>query len=228
MKPTVLLTGSSRGVGRATALALAERSARLVLLGRASAEQEETARLLEERGAEFEQFFVELGDSALLSRVAEEVSARVGTPEVLVFNAGFVERAPVEEMSLASWNAHLAVNLTAPFALTRAFLPKMRERARGRVLFVASISAHLGSRNQSAYNVSKAGVVSFMRCLAEEIRDSGVWTAAVSPGAIDTEMLRGSGYEPRMTAAEVARTLCFLALDAGPGQNGSVTELFGV
>jgi 3-oxoacyl-[acyl-carrier protein] reductase len=103
----------------------------------------------------------------------------------------------------------------------------MRERKRGRILFVASISSTLGTKGQSAYCASKWGVLGLMKSLAEELSDTGLMTAAVLPGSVDTHMLQGSGFAPRMSAEDVARTLVFLALDAPLAHNGAVIEMFG-
>ncbi len=104
----------------------------------------------------------------------------------------------------------------------------MLKRGSGRVLHVASISATLGSRDQAAYNASKWGLVGFAKSLAEELRDTGLMTVAVLPGSVDTDMLQGSSYPPRMTPGEVAQTLVHYALDAPLAHNGSVIEMFGV
>lgn len=147
---------------------------------------------------------------------------------MVVHNAAVIERAPVQDTSLESWKEQLDVNLSAPFALTRALLPKMLAKKRGRILFVSSISAVVGTRNQSAYHASKAGLVGLMRCLAEELSDTGVMTAALLPGSVDTRMLAESRFSPRMSPREVADTLTYYALEGGLGHNGAIIEMFGV
>ena len=223
-----VISGASRGVGRAVAHSLAARGVELALFSRPSRALDETIASLLVHGGKVRHYAVDLEDRTSIRRASHELLGESGAPDVLVHNAGIVERAPVATLTDEVWDRHFAVNLTAPFLLTRALLPAMLERRTGRILFVSSISAVLGSPTQSAYNATKAGLVSFMRCLAEELKDTGLLTAAVLPGAIDTDMLVGSGYPPRMSAAEVARTLTFLALDAGPGQSGSALEMFGV
>jgi NAD(P)-dependent dehydrogenase (short-subunit alcohol dehydrogenase family) len=104
----------------------------------------------------------------------------------------------------------------------------MLARRSGRVLFVSSISADLGTKAQAAYNTSKAGLVASMKCLAEELADTGVLTMALLPGAVDTAMLTGSAFPPRMSAEDVARTLVFYALDASSAHNGARIEMFGI
>jgi 3-oxoacyl-[acyl-carrier protein] reductase len=222
-----VVTGASRGVGRALALELGKRGFELALLGRESAAQEETNRHLREQGIPFRHIACELAAGASVERAARTVLEAGRAPDVLVNNAGIIERAPVAECSDEVWQRQLDVNLTAPFRLTRAFLPAMLARKQGRILHVASISAVLGTKTQSAYHASKWGLVGFMKCLAEELTDTGLMTCALLPGSIDTDMLAGSGYPPRMTAEDVARTLCFYAEDAPLAHNGAIVEMFG-
>lgn len=222
-----VVTGASRGIGRAVALALAERGFTLALPARPSAARTETGELLSGRGAAHRFFDCDLADGADLSRAADRILAEYGAPEVLVNNAGVIERAPVVECSDRSWQYQLDVNLTAPFRLTRSLLPAMLQRRRGRILHVASISAVLGTATQAAYHASKWGLLGFMKCLAEELSDTGLMTCALLPGSVDTAMLAGSGFAPRMTPEDVARTLCFYAVDAPLAHNGAVVEMFG-
>src|SRR6201999_2456219 len=102
------------------------------------------------------------------------------------------------------WDEQLDVNTRAPFLLTQAFLPEMRKAKAGRIIHVASISSTLGSALGSAYCASKWALIGFMKSLALELSGSGVTTLAVLPGSVDTAMLEGSGFSPRMTAEEVA------------------------
>jgi 3-oxoacyl-[acyl-carrier protein] reductase len=120
------------------------------------------------------------------------------------------------------------VNLRAPFVLTRALLPSMRAAKRGRFVFIGSISGTLGSPGAAAYAASKWGLTGFVKSLAEELSDSGLMACAVLPGSIDTDMLKGSPFPARMSAADVAKSVEFLALDAPLAHNGAVMEMFGV
>lgn len=223
----VVLTGASRGIGRATAYAFAERGYALDLLGRSSEKLIEVAEELGRLGAPVRVVECELGEPGSVAR-AGSVVLELGAPDVVVHAAGIVERASVADATDALWDRQLEVNLSAPFRLTRALLPSMLAARSGRVLFVSSISAGLGSPAQAAYNASKAGLVALMRCLAEELRDTGLFTAAVLPGAVATDMLVGSPWPARMSAEEVARTLLFLGAEATAAHNGSALEMFGV
>jgi 3-oxoacyl-[acyl-carrier protein] reductase len=224
----VLISGTSRGIGRATALAFARRGAELGLLGRPSAEQLETTALCLGAGApRVLELNADANDSAQLQHAARDFLAAYGAPDALIHNAGIAARTSVEGTTLGSWDEHLQVNLTAPFVLTQALLPAMRARNSGRIVFVGSISSTLGTANLSAYCATKWAVVGFMKSLAAELSDSGLMTCAVLPGSTDTRMLAGSGFPARMTPEAVASTLLHYALDAPLAHNGASIEMFG-
>ncbi|MBN2192775.1 MAG: SDR family oxidoreductase [Polyangiaceae bacterium] len=223
-----VITGASRGIGRATALALAARGVDLALVGRSL---HTLTQVCEAAAAQRVQAFpvvCDLADSGAIIATATTIRERAGDPEILVNNAAIAESCTVANLTPATLDRHLAVNLRAPALLSNAFLPAMLRRGHGRIIHVASISATLGTPRRAAYNASKWGLVGFMRSLAAELTDSGVITLAVLPGSVDTEMLRGSDFPPRMTPAEVAQTLLYYALDAPLAHNGAVVEMFGV
>lgn len=225
----VLITGASRGIGRATAIACAARGCEVGLLGRPSAEQRETVDLCLKSGARrVLDLSADLTVITDVERAAGEFLRTWGAPDALIHNAGVAARTSIENTTLASWEDQLRVNLTAPFALTRALLPAMRERRSGRIVFVGSISSTLGSPKLSAYCATKWAIVGFMKCLAAELSDSGLMTCAVLPGSVDTQMLEGSGFAARMGAEDVAGTLLHYALDASLAHNGASVEMFGV
>jgi NAD(P)-dependent dehydrogenase (short-subunit alcohol dehydrogenase family) len=223
-----VVTGASRGIGRATALALAARGVSLALVGRPSRELTETAALA--RGAGAPDAAVHPCDLAVPSeveRVARELSALTPAPLVLVNDAGVAPRLDVPSTPRDVWEGTLAVNLTAPFLLCRELVPGMRRAKHGRIVNVGSISASGGTARLSAYVASKWGLVGFTKSLAAELTDSGVTAVCVLPGSTATRMLEGSGFPPRMTAEDVAKTLVHYALDAPAAHNGAVIEMFG-
>lgn len=222
------MTGTSRGIGRATALELARRGVRQTLLARRSKEQSDTERLLDQIGASYETVHVDLEDHDAFAETSERLAQDLGAPDAVIHNAGFIERTPVVETSRAAFARHLDVNLLAPFVLTRAMLPAMLKRGQGRHVYVGSISSTLGTAGSAAYNASKWALLGFVKSLAEELRDTGVVAVAVLPGSVDTRMLSGSGFQPRMTAGDVAKTLVHFALDAPAAHNGAAIEMFGV
>lgn len=228
MSGVALVTGASRGLGRAVAHSLARRGLQLALLGRESSAHSQTAAVLRSTGGHVLEVFADFADADSLARAAERVVAELGIPQVVVHNAGLVVRARVEDTSIDDWDRQLDINLRAPFVLTRALLPALRAARRGRLIFVGSISGTLGSAGAAAYAASKWGLTGFVKSLAEELSDSGLMACAVLPGSIATDMLEGSSFPARMSAEDVAKTVEFLALDAPLAHNGAVVEMFGV
>jgi 3-oxoacyl-[acyl-carrier protein] reductase len=225
-----VITGAGRGIGEAFARRAVARGARVVLCARS---EPELARVCEElqrqHGPDRALGVVcDVASESAVAHLAREAERFLqGPPAVVVNNAGVVERAPLHQMPLAQWNRVMDVNLTGAFLVTRAFVPAMREARRGRVVFVSSISATLGSPRASAYCASKWAMLGLMKSLAEEGRDANVQSLAVLPGSVDTQMLVGSGFAPQMSADDVARTIEFLAYDAPAAMTGSAVEVFG-
>jgi 3-oxoacyl-[acyl-carrier protein] reductase len=157
----------------------------------------------------------------------EKIAGELGTVDVLVANAGLLERAPVDELELSQWNRMLGTNLTGPFLCARAVWPAMRLRRAGRIIAIGSISGTLGTPEASGYNASKWGLTGFMKSIAEEGRSLGILCAAVLPGSTDTDMLRQTPFPAQMSPVEVARVVRFLAAEAPMAMTGSAVEVFG-
>jgi 3-oxoacyl-[acyl-carrier protein] reductase len=152
----------------------------------------------------------------------------MGVPAVVVNNAGIVRRgARIHEVLPEHWDEVIAVNLRGPFLITRAFLPAMLAEGRGRFIQVASISATLGSPGAASYAASKWGLVGLSKSLSEELRGTGLESIAILPGSVDTDMLAGSGFTPRMSAEDVAGMIVYAGLDAPAAVTGSAIEMFG-
>lgn len=223
-----VVTGASRGIGRAAAIALARRGLDLALLGRAGPDLDDVAREVAGLGVRAAVFVCDVSRADDVERTARGVIDALGAPRVIVNNAGIVRRgAAVHEARVEDWDEVIAVNLRGPFLIARAFLPAMLAEKRGRLVQVASISATLGSPGAASYAASKWGLVGLTKSLAEELRGTGLEAVAVLPGSVDTAMLAGSGFEPRMTAEDVAGTIVYAALDAPAAITGSAIEIFG-
>lgn len=226
----LVITGAGRGIGRALAEQATARGARVVLCARSAHELTEvTETLRHQHGAQCAHAVVcDVGSTDDVQRLHDEAARFFEGPvTTVVNNAGIVRRGLIHETDDTLWSDTLNVNLTGAFRVSRAFLPQMRAAHRGRVLFVSSISATLGSPTASAYCASKWALLGLMKTLAEENRAHGVQSMAVLPGSVDTQMLVGSGFAPAMTADDVAKTLAFLAFDAPDAMTSSAIEVFG-
>ena len=235
-----IVTGAGRGIGRATALALAGRGARVLAVSRT---EEELASLAGEAPVDIlvESIATEKG----CERVVAETRSRLGPVEILVLNAGIGSghEREIWEQETEVWRETMAVNLDGPFFLCRAATADMKEHGFGRIVMVSSTSGEVGSPRCSAYTASKHGLLGLMRAVAQDIGPFGATCNAVLPGWVRTEMAERSArieaerrgvtvdavWADRATAypnnrvvtpEEVAETIAFLASDAASGVNG--------
>jgi len=177
---TALITGASRGIGRAIASALAAAGARLTLVAR---EERSLERFADELGAR-----AIAGDVGNVIDVERAVLAVGSAPDIIVNNAGLFEPSRVDETTPAMFEAALDVNLVAPFRIISAFLPAMRARGRGDIVSVGSIADHTAFPGNAAYGASKHGLRALHGVLRTELRGSGVRVTLISPGPVDTSL----------------------------------------
>jgi NAD(P)-dependent dehydrogenase (short-subunit alcohol dehydrogenase family) len=224
-----LVTGASRGIGLAIARMLAADGARVAICGRSDATLAAAAAdiVSVRAGAEVMWTRCDVGRFADCKHLHATVDGKFGVPDIIVNNAGVVERVRLDEMSEAQWDHVLDANLKGTFNVTRVFLPQMRARRSGRIINIASISGRLGTARLTAYCAAKHGVVGLTRALAEETRDLGIQVNAICPGSVDTEMLKGSGFPPQMAPADVANVALYLAVFAPPALTGACLDVFG-
>jgi 3-oxoacyl-[acyl-carrier protein] reductase len=220
---TAIVTGGGRGIGAAIARALTARGLAVTVFARTRVELE---RMIAERGAALA-VAGDVRSEADVARLVADHERELGPVDVLVNDAGILVRGLAEETSPAAFREVLDVNLTGAFLCARAVIPGMKARGRGRIVNVTSISGTIGTPEAGAYNASKWGLVGLTKCLAEELRPHGVQCVAVSPGSVDTEMLRNTPFAPEMTPDDVARVVAFAALDAPPAITGSNIEVHG-
>lgn len=184
-----LVTGGGRGIGRAIALALARAGADVAICARTVPELEAVAAEVAALGRRTHFFPLDVSDRAALGRAPREVADRLGPVDILVNNAGVSASAPAARTDDESWDAVLAVDLTAPFLLTRACLPSMYERRWGRIINVASVAGRVGLRYSVAYSAAKHGLLGLTRSVALEAARKGVTVNAVCPSWTETQML---------------------------------------
>jgi NAD(P)-dependent dehydrogenase (short-subunit alcohol dehydrogenase family) len=185
---TAVVTGGSRGLGRAIAIALAGAGARIALTARDRHKLEETAATVRAAGAEAATFAADVTDEAQVARLAADVSARFGQVHILVNNAGLNLRKNLTEFTMADWRTVMDTNLTGVFLMCRAFVPLMRGAGYGRILNLASMMARVALPGRAAYCASKAGVLGLTRALALELAADNITVNGISPGPFATEM----------------------------------------
>jgi NAD(P)-dependent dehydrogenase (short-subunit alcohol dehydrogenase family) len=182
-----LITGGSRGLGKAMALALAGAGAKLALVARDLEALNAVASAVQDK-TEAAVFRADVTDEAQVSRLAGEVLGRFGHVDILINNAGINLRKSVTEFSLDEWNRVVDTNLTSAFLMCRAFVPQMKGRGYGRILNLTSIMSHVSIPGRTAYSASKAGLIGFTKALALELAGEGITVVAISPGPFATEM----------------------------------------
>jgi NAD(P)-dependent dehydrogenase (short-subunit alcohol dehydrogenase family) len=179
----VLVTGGGKGIGRAVALRFAANGDRVVICGRDRAALEHVAK----ETARIEARACDVTDEAQVAALCKDLSA-----DVLVNNAGIASSAPLAKQDLAEWNRLFAVNATGAFLPTRALLPRMKDRGRGRIVTVASTAGRVGYRYTAGYTAAKHAAVGLMRAVAAEVAGTGVTCNAVCPSFVRTEMTERS------------------------------------
>lgn len=183
-----LVTGASRGIGAAIAIALAEQGARICITGRSASALAGVAADIRRAGGVATTIVADLYTPAGVDNVIAEVLSRSGGVDVLVNNAGVGSRGnlmPVASFDLAFWEATMFLNLTVPMLLSKAFVVGMCERGTGRIINISSINGKTGVVHGSAYSVSKHGLIGLTRSLALEVAKDGVTVNAVCPGPVD-------------------------------------------
>jgi NAD(P)-dependent dehydrogenase (short-subunit alcohol dehydrogenase family) len=205
---TAVVTGASRGIGRATADALAEAGARVIGLSRTGVV-----------GTRVTGLAIDLLDASAATRVVEAVDRELGAaPDVLINNAGLFQLAPLATTEPVEFDRLLALNLALPFRLIRAFLPRMLARGQGHIVTIGSIADHVAFPANGAYSASKFGLRGLHEVLRTEVGGSGVRATLVSPGAVDTDVWDAlpaamrSAFPPRarmLAAADIADAVMF-------------------
>ncbi|HLQ23666.1 MAG TPA: SDR family oxidoreductase [Gemmatimonadales bacterium] len=187
---TVLVTGASEGIGRATAFALGRAGWQVGACARTASRLETLVAELGEEGIRAAGRAGDVGDEQDASAIVRHVVDRLGPVDALVNNAGVLIAKPIEDLALEEWDRTMATNLRSLFLMTREVLPDMRRRRHGTVVNIASLAGRNGFVGGTAYSASKHAVLGFSKSLMLEVRKENVRVVAICPGSVGTAMLR--------------------------------------
>jgi NAD(P)-dependent dehydrogenase (short-subunit alcohol dehydrogenase family) len=248
----VLVTGASRGIGKAIALAFARQKCRIVIMARDSKRLAETALAVAVCGAEAFSQTVDVSDEDAVLASLTAVKQKYGRVDVLVNNAGIYKTSAVIGHSTALWQETINVNLTSAFIFCRELAQPMVDFGWGRIINISSISGKHAEIQGAAYSVSKSGLIGLTQALALELAASGVTVNAICPGWVDTDLARGQLADPEwcklnsvdagesmeiarlsvpqmrfLTPEEVASLTVFLCGDSARGITGQAINICG-
>jgi 3-oxoacyl-[acyl-carrier protein] reductase len=237
---TALVTGASRGIGRATALALASQGAQvLVHYGQAKAEAEAVVAEIQAAGGTAEAFECDVTSSESVTNVVDAVLEKFQRLEILVNNAGITRDTLIPRMADEQWDEVINTNLRGAFLFTRAATRPMMQARYGRIINIASVSGLMGNPGQANYSASKAGVIGFSKTVARELASRGITVNVVAPGFITTDMTNVLPEKIRTEVKErvpvrrlgapedIADVVCYLAGAAAGYITGQVIAVDG-
>jgi 3-oxoacyl-[acyl-carrier protein] reductase len=233
-----LVTGASRGIGRAIAKRLHQQGATVVAAARGD-HAREVVEEMTAAGGTAEAVTLDVTDAAAIERLPGELVSRYGRLDIVVSNAGIARDQLLMRMKRDDWDQVLLTNLTATFLLAQAAMRPMLKQRGGRIIAVASVVGQTGNAGQTNYAASKAGLIGFAKALAREVASRGITVNVIAPGMIDTDMTRAINEKTQVdweaqiplgrlgSADDVAAAACFLASDEAAYITGHVLAVNG-
>lgn len=228
-----IVTGGGRGIGRASALALAGEGASVVVAARTESELDTVAAEAVGLGSKAISIVADMSREEDINNMVAKTVETLGRIDILVNNAGMgIPLRNAVDTTLDEWERMLKVNLTAPFLCCKAVLPAMIEQRFGKIINISSLGGEIGIAGNSAYGASKAGLINFSLCLAAEVKQYGVDVNCVCPSGTDTRLLhdigRGKGRTNLATAEEIAAVVLFLASPESSAITGTAVGAYGL
>ncbi|HUR47099.1 MAG TPA: SDR family NAD(P)-dependent oxidoreductase [Candidatus Saccharimonadales bacterium] len=202
---TAVITGASKGLGRAMALALGREGARLILVSRNLEQTRETAQAVNKAGGSAEAFQTDVTDEEQVASLQKKAAGRYGKINILINNAGINIRKAVTDFTLSEWNQVQASNLTSAFLMCRAFVPEMKGQGYGRIINLTSIMSHVSIAGRTAYSSSKAGLLGFTKALALELASEKITVNGISPGPVGTDMNKPIMENPELNQQFISK-----------------------
>src|SRR5437764_5096684 len=233
-----LVTGASRGIGRAIAARLAQQGATVVAAARGD-NARACAEELTAAGHTVDALSLDVTDVAAVEAAPGDIVKRLGRLDILVCNAGITRDQLLMRMKREDWDAVMATNLTATFLLSQAAMRPMLKQRGGRIIAVGSVVGQMGNAGQTNYAASKAGLIGFAKALAREVASRAITVNVVAPGMIDTDMTKAIHAEAKVdwaaqiplgrlgAADDIAAAVCFLASDEASYITGHVLAVNG-
>jgi NAD(P)-dependent dehydrogenase (short-subunit alcohol dehydrogenase family) len=186
---TALITGASKGLGKAMAIAIAEAGAAVALVSRDAAKLNAAVDEIRATGGRAEAFVADVGDESQVVGLPEAVTAKLGPRvDILINNAGINLRKPLTDFTLPEWRSVMDTNVTSVFLICRAFIPLMCGHGYGRIINLTSMMSHVSLPGRTAYSASKTALLGLTRALALELAPEQITVNGISPGVCDTEI----------------------------------------
>jgi len=202
---TALITGASKGLGKAMAVALAGAGARLALVARNLEQLNQAATTVRELGNDVAVFQADVTDEKQVRQLEQSLIDKFGGLQILINNAGINIRKPVTDFTLDEWNQVMATNLTSVFLMCRSFVPHMKGHGYGRIINLTSIMSHVAIAGRTAYCATKTGLLGFTRALALELVAEKITVNGISPGPFATELNRPILDNPELNQQFIAK-----------------------
>ena len=227
-----IVTGGSRGIGRALSLAFAREGASVVVASRNKQNCDEVVNKILKENGEAISIQADVASEADVIKMVEQTKDKYQHIDILANNAAVnLPYRTVTELTLAEWNWIIGVNLTGTFLCCREVLPQMIEQRSGKIINFSSLGGRIGAAGRTPYRSSKAAIINFNNCLAAEVKKFGIDVNTICPGSVETDMLfeitGGEMPKHAMPPEDIAKVAVFLASDESIAITGTAIDAFG-